>query len=115
MFYTVTTLADWILLSPLRLASGIGCLHRKEWARRGMMVVAILMIISSAVFNCLYSYQLIAYRVPSSALGMGMSLFVQAISTLRVASSFAAGLMFPLLMLTLFRSEGAKQFFKPET
>lgn len=111
MFYTVTTLADWVLISPLKLASGIGCLHRKEWARRGMMVVAILMIIGSAVFNGLYSYQLIAYRVSPFGPGMGVSIFAQAIPTLRITSSFVACLLLPLLMLALFRSAEAKQFF----
>ncbi|HEX2970695.1 MAG TPA: hypothetical protein VHP11_00080 [Tepidisphaeraceae bacterium] len=111
---TVTTLTNWLLFSPLKLFSGIGCLYRKEWARRGMVAVAILTIIYSGVFDCLYSYYCISRGISPSFIS-GASRFHQATFMLRMTSGFAAGLLLPLLMLILFRSEGVKQLFKQET
>jgi hypothetical protein len=108
---------SWVFASSLRLptlalllASSIACLNRRDLGRQGMLICAGLLLFATAVSGAELAMQTLH--------GMGgylkQPLDVAYFLTSRLSSIFTNA-VFPLFVLTLFRSEQAKQYFKPGT
>ncbi|HEX2970696.1 MAG TPA: hypothetical protein VHP11_00085 [Tepidisphaeraceae bacterium] len=108
VFVSIIVLSTWALL----LASSIACLYRRDLGRRGMLLCAGLLLFAAAGSGAELATQILRGMIPYSfSKGtLNLAFFL----TSRLSSIFADA-VFPLFVLTLFRSEQAKQYFKPGT
>ncbi|MGE5612519.1 MAG: hypothetical protein ACM359_24940 [Bacillota bacterium] len=107
----------WVFVFSLRLpalalllASSIACLYRHDLGRQGMLICAGLLLFATAVSGAELAMQTLH--------GMGGYLkhpLNAAYFLTSGLSSIFTNAVFPLFVLTLFRSEQAKQYFKPGT